>query len=165
MSEDVHAHAQQLVAQERVEGLVASDREWLGRHLETCAQCASYAASIDRALRSLRSVSARLDPSLASRTQFRVRLRTQEIREQQPRLWALWISCGFSWILGVVSAPFVWRAFAWLGREAQLPPFAWELGFALWWVLPAVAVAAVLVGKSRPTGGEAGEEKFLRWNG
>ena len=57
----------------------------------------------------------------------------------------LWVSCALSWVLGALSAPFVWRAFAWLGKRFELPAIAWQLGFALWWALPAAAVGVVLV--------------------
>lgn len=144
MSEDVHARAERLITQQRVEGVPPAEHAWLDQHLQGCSQCAEFAAGIERALRSWRSVSVPVPRALASRTQLRVRLRVQEMGERQPGLWALWISCILSWILGVASAPFVWRAFAWAGHEVRLPAFVWEAGFVLWWILPACTVGGIL---------------------
>jgi hypothetical protein len=151
MSEDVHARAKQLVAREQVEGLSMADSEWLGRHLHACAQCSEYAASTDRSLRALRSVSIRLDPSLARRSQLRVRLRAQEMRERQPCVWAIWVACVVSWMLGAASAPFVWRGFEWVGHRAGVPDVMWQMAFVLWWAIPALAAAGIVLtaGRSR----------------
>ena len=145
MSEDVHQRAERLIVASRVEGLSPSDQEWLKLHLESCAQCAKRADSTEQALRSLRSVSVRVGPGLIRATRLRVHARALELRERRTQMTMLWISCGLSWVLGAVSAPFVWHAFAWLGEHYKMPTIAWQLGFALWWALPAGAVAVVLV--------------------
>jgi hypothetical protein len=149
MSGDIHAHAQRLVARERMEGLSMADGDWLRRHLQACAECSEYAASTDRSLRALRGVSVRLDPSLVRRSQLRVRLRAQEIRERQPRVWALWASFVISWMLGAASSPFVWRGFEWIGRHAGVPNLIWQVGFVLWWAIPALAAAGIVLATGR----------------
>jgi len=145
MSEDVHQRAERLIVANRVEGLSAADQEWLNLHLETCARCARCADSTEQALRSLRSVSVRVGPGLIRATRLRIHARALELRERRTQMAMLWISCALSWVLGALSAPLVWRAFAWLGERFRMPAIAWQLGFALWWVLPAAAVAVVLV--------------------
>ncbi len=82
---------------------------------------------------------------LASRTQFRVRLRAQELREREPQRRALWLTCAVSWIFGVASAPYVWSLFQWFGQRTGAPKLVWELAFGLWWTLPALFVVAVLL--------------------
>ena len=144
MNQDVHTRAARLIAQERVEGIMPADREWLNRHLEGCGKCSSLAGATDRAFQSLRLFSVSPPPTLASRTQFRVRLRAEALRTREPRLWALGISCALSWVVGVASAPFVWRAFAWLGGEMSLPALVWQAGFVLWWLVPAGAALALV---------------------
>jgi hypothetical protein len=58
-----------------------------------------------------------------------------------------------SWLLGVFSAPLVWRGFARLGSNFGLPKLAIEMGFVLWWAVPAlVAVGAVLHQRALSTG-------------
>jgi len=152
MSHNVHARAEQLMDAWRVEGISAAEREWLDGHLEECARCRARAQANEGALQRLRSLSIRESPGLVEATQARVHLRARELNENQVRLRALWISCGLSWILGVASAPLVWRAFEWAGHHAALPNVIWEAGFVLWWLWPAGAVAALLAWKRQRAG-------------
>jgi hypothetical protein len=154
MNEEVHGRAADLIAQQHVEEIPPAERDWLERHLQDCHQCAAFAMSTHQALQSLRSFSVSVPPALARRTQMRVHLRIHELAESRRRLCALWVSCALSWVVGVASAPLVWRAFAWLGRESRLPAFAWQAGFVLWWFIPAgAALGMILWYKAR-----AGEE-------
>ena len=144
MTEDPHRRSERLLVEARVEGISESDRAWLRHHLADCEACSLHAQSLDRALGSLRSVSVRVDPALIPATRLRIWLRARELHAQHERMWGLWIVCGISWVLGVASAPFVWRAFEWIGHEADLPSLFWQAGFVLWWLIPAGAIAAVL---------------------
>jgi hypothetical protein len=157
MSEDVHQRAERLIAANRVEGLSASDQGWLNLHLENCDCCAKRAESTEQALRSLRSVSVRVAPDLIRATRLRVYARATELRERRIQMTVLGVSCAFSWVFGVCSAPFVWRAFAWLGQHYRIPAIAWQLGFAVWWVLPAAVVAVVLVMRRAQVQGQTSE--------
>jgi hypothetical protein len=145
MSEDVHARAGHLIAQECVEGIAPTEREWLARHLQECEICAAQGRLTEEAVRTLRGVAVPLPRALASRTQMRVRLRAQEMRDREPRVRVIWIVCGLSWALGIASAPYVWRAFAWMGEHTGAPKLVWELGFGLWWTIPALVAAVVLL--------------------
>ncbi len=149
MSHNVHARAEQLMDALRVEGISTADREWLDAHLEECELCRARAQADESALRQLKSLSMRVSPGLVKVTQARVHLRARELNEDQVRLRALWISCAISWILGVASAPLVWRAFEWLGHYATLPKLVWEAGFVLLWLVPAGAVAALAAWQSQ----------------
>jgi hypothetical protein len=149
MTEDLHAKAKRLIEAARVEGISQADRGWMDGHLEGCARCAELAQSTEAALRSLRSVSVRVDPALVSRTQRRVHLRARELSAQRATLLPLWIFCALSWVLGVVSAPLVWRACEWLGHWTGVPDLMWQMGFVLWWTLPALGVAAMLTVRAR----------------
>ena len=82
---------------------------------------------------------------LAARTRLRVRLRAQEFsRTANGSLW-LWLVTAASWVLGVLSAPLVWKIFSWMGSSFGVPKLALEMGFILWWTVPAlVAVGVVL---------------------
>jgi len=145
MSTNIHDRALQLIAQARVEGIPEADSTWLRAHLEECDSCAGHARHTDRALRLLRTVAIPLPDGLASRTQFRVRLRAMELREREPKRRALWFACALSWAFGIASAPYVWRLFACFGERTGVPRFVWELGFGLWWTIPALFGAAVLL--------------------
>src|ERR1700676_5779381 len=110
--ENIHERAQQLISQERIEGIPASENTWLAAHLQECESCANFARNTSAALRSLQTIPIALPAGLAERTQFRVGLRAQQPRQHAPRRRALWIAAGISWVTGVASAPYVWRLFA-----------------------------------------------------
>lgn len=145
MSAELHARAEKLIAQERVEGISQAEHEWLGAHLQECVRCAEDARQTERALRSLRTIAISLPSGLASRTQFRVQLRLQEMREREPKRRALWAACAISWIFGIASAPYVWRLFQWFGERTGVPKLVWQLGFGLWWTIPALFAAMVFL--------------------
>ena len=145
MSENVHDRALQLVAKGRVEGLGQSESGWLSAHLRDCGFCSEHARQTDRALRALRTSAISLPADLASRTQFRVRLRAMELREREPKRRMLWLACAASWVFGIASAPYVWRVFAWFGQVTGAPKLLLEIGFGLWWTIPALFAVIVLL--------------------
>jgi len=153
-SGNAHDRALHLIAQGRVEGIAETDSTWLRAHLEDCEFCTKNARQTDRALRSLRTAVIPLPDGLASRTQFRVQLRLQELREREPQRRALWAACAVSWVFGIASAPYVWRLFQWFGERTGVPKLVWELGFGLWWTIPALFVLIVLLMEKVRQGGE-----------
>ena len=161
MTNDVHARAETLIAKERVEGISAAEQEWLGQHLRECARCSENSNATQQALRSLRTLSVPLPRELAARTQFRVRLRAQELRAREPRWRLIWAMCGGSWVAGAATAPYVWRGLEWFGHRAGLPDLVWKMGFGVWWALPAIVAGAILLmegserGAARNAGGAA----------
>jgi hypothetical protein len=154
VSDPNHARAEHLIAQERVEGISQAERDWLSTHLEQCPNCTRQAEQTDQALRSLRTAAIPLPGGLTSRTQFRVQLRLQEMREREPKRRALWAACAASWVFGIASAPYVWRLFQWFGERTGVPKLVWELGFGLWWTIPALFVLIVLLMEKVRQGGE-----------
>jgi hypothetical protein len=153
MTESMHTRAQQLLAQSLVEGLSANDQAWLDAHLRECANCSAEASRTRELVRSFRNVSVLVPRDLAARTQMRVRLRAQESGESSLSGLLLWVITAASWLLGVFSAPLVWRMFAWVGMRLDLPKPLLEVGFVLWWTVPAlIAVAVVLYQRSTTRG-------------
>jgi hypothetical protein len=145
MNENLHQRAQRLLAESLVEGIAAPDQIWLGQHLRDCADCAREAAATQELLQALRGVPVAVPRDLVARTQLRVRLRAQEADESSRSGLLLWVITAASWLLGVLSAPLVWRAFAWFGGQFGVPRLALVMGFVLWWTVPAlIAAAAVL---------------------
>jgi hypothetical protein len=145
MNENLHQRAQKLLAESLVEGIAAPDQTWLGQHLRECADCSREAAATQELLQALRAVPVTVPRDLVARTQLRVRLRAQEASESSRSGQLLWVITAASWLLGVLSAPLVWRGFAWFGDHFGVPRLALEMGFVLWWTVPALlAVAAVL---------------------
>ena len=145
MREDVHARAEGLIAKERVEGISAAEQEWLGQHLRECARCELAANATEQALRSLRTLSVQVPRELASRTQFRLRLRAQELQVREPRWRLVWAMCGVSWVAGAATAPYVWRGLEWIGHRLGVPNLVWEMGFGVWWALPAIVAGVILL--------------------
>lgn len=141
----MHQRAQQLFAQSLIEGLAPQEQAWLDAHLRECGDCTRELASTRGLLHALRNVPVTVPRDLAARTQMRVRLRANQTAQAPDGGAILWMITGASWLLGIFSAPFVWRVFAWIGLQLNLPKPVLELGFLLWWTVPALAaVAAVL---------------------
>src|SRR5580698_8470932 len=84
-----HARAESLIAKERVEGISPAEQEWLTVHLRECGQCSASVEATQQALRSLLSLQVTAPRGLAARTQFRVRLRAQEMRSTRQPRWRL----------------------------------------------------------------------------
>jgi hypothetical protein len=145
MIEELHARAERLIAQERVEEISAAERAWLARHLDECTPCAAMAGATQQALASLCASSVELPRALASRTQMRVRMRAEELRDRAPARKLLWAITAMSWALGVATAPWVWRGFEWLGQHTGVPKPLWEIGVVLWWAIPAIIAAAAVI--------------------
>ena len=156
MTEAAHARAGRLMDEERIEGILSdADHAWLAEHLRDCGHCSHTAGETNRALASLRSVGVEVPRGLASRTQLRVRLRADALRERGIGNKLLWAVSGVSWVAGVASAPWVWRGFAWMGERTGMPKTLWEMGFVLWWAIPALfAAGAVLADRRRGFGQE-----------
>ena len=147
-----HARAESLIAKERIEGISAVEQEWLVAHLRECARCSASADVTQQALRSFVSLHLPVPRGLAARTQFRVRLRAQEMNSvRQPRWRLVYLMCGASWVAGAATAPYVWRGLEWLGHRAGLPDLVWKMGFGVWWALPAIVAAAILFAESAGT--------------
>ena len=157
INNDLHTRAEQLVAQELIEGITVAEQHWLRQHLAECAGCAARAAATEQAIRSLRALSVPLPKTLASRTQFRVRMRAQQLRGE-PRWRMVWAACGISWAFGAATAPYVWRGLEWAGHRLGVPNVVWELGFGLWWALPAALIAVILLVT------DAGHDNEADWN-
>jgi hypothetical protein len=147
--DDLHERARRLIDTERVEGLAPSDQRWLEEHLAGCEACTGRAAATDATLRTLKTARVPVPHGLAASTQSIVRRRANELRAQRGRNVALAAGCTFSWLLGVASAPLVWRACAWVGATFELPRLLWIAGFVAWWLVPAAAMGLVILWQRR----------------
>jgi hypothetical protein len=145
MSENLHHRAKQLFDESLVERVSSADQSWLDAHLRDCAECSREIARTQQLLRSFRNVSVTIPWDLAARAQLRVRLRAQESAQSSPTSALLWVMTAASWVLGILSAPLVWRVFAWFGSQLNLPKPVLEFGFVLWWTVPALIAVAVIL--------------------
>ncbi len=153
MRGDIHERARQLMAAGNTE---KGDRAWLESHVHGCAECARFREQIEIVVRALQSVSVMPSPGLVSVTKINVRLRARELRERQARLRPLWIACTVAFLLSLVTTPYLWWSFEWIGRTLRLPDPLWQLGFMMSWVLPAVLATALVIAR---------ETHFTRQNG
>jgi hypothetical protein len=155
MNEQTHQRAQKLIAQQRVEHVSSDDERWLNAHLAECEFCAGERRRLNESLSALRTMQFDLPRNLASRTQLRVRMRAEELREHGPANQLIWAVAIMSWIFGLATAPFVWRGFEWLGGELHLPKLVWAAGVALWWIVPGIVAAGMVVLQKRGLAREA----------
>lgn len=148
-----HIRANELLMRRRIGSLSREDEQWLSAHLAECDSCTVADARTGEALSALRATQINVPRNLANRTQLRVRLRAEELREHGPANRLIWAVAVMSWIFGLATAPLVWRGFAWLGGELHLPTVVWATGVVLWWAVPAlVATGIVLFGHKGRTG-------------
>jgi hypothetical protein len=149
MNENPHIRAHKLSAKALVEGISSVEQTWLDQHVRECASCEKEIGSTHQLLNAMRAIPIHLPRDLGARTQLRVRLRAQTL-EQPSSSFLLWVLTAASWLLGIFSAPLVWRGFTWAGSYLNVPKLALEMGFVLWWTIPALfAVGAVLYQKSQ----------------
>lgn len=155
MNENPHLRARELFAKSLVEGLTSADQTWLYAHLQQCDACSREAASTRELLSAFRSVPVAVPCDLTARTQMRVRLRAQQTAQASDSNLTLWVITAASWLLGVFSAPLVWRGFAWVGTHLNLPKPVLELGFVLWWAVPALIAVTAVIHQKAVSGGVA----------
>jgi hypothetical protein len=139
-----HERARTLLAAARVEGISTHDRQWLSEHLAACAECSSEANALSTAIQSLRSLNVTANAEVVRRASLAVQHRAEELRHQRERSVSLWIAAAFSSAWAIVIAPVAWFVCGSLGRTFKAPALLWQLGFLVWWFLPATVVAAVI---------------------
>lgn len=157
MNEQIHQRAQKLIAQQSFEPVSFNDQSWLSAHLAECESCAAENLHLNESLLALRTMHLDLPRNLASRTQFRVRLRAEELREKEPAKKFLWLIAAVSWALGVATAPWVWHGVEWLGQETGAPRLLLQAGFVLWWSVPPLVAAWAALSEKRATPAEQSE--------
>jgi len=145
MNQELHERASRLLAQRRIEPLSPEDQRWLSGHVAACEFCLAEDARTSEALSALRAMEIKVPGNLAGRTQLRIRLRAEELREHGPASRLIWAVAALSWILGLASAPLVWRGFSWIGAYTGAPKLVLQFGFALWWGLPALLAAGIVL--------------------
>jgi predicted anti-sigma-YlaC factor YlaD len=151
MTNDLHVRAQELIAQQQVESLSSDNERWLNAHLAECESCAAEQRQLRESLSALRSMHLDLPANLASRAQFRVRMRAEELREKEPAKKFVWAIAAVSWALGVSTAPWVWHGIEWLGQTTGAPKLLLQAGFVLWWSVPPMLAAWAALSDKRMT--------------
>ena len=149
MSAESYEHARQLITKAEVEGIRVEERDWLNVHLASCTSCSSVADSLTAAVQSLRSLSISANPEFVRQTRLSVLVRAEQLRAERARLTPLWIATAVSSISIILTTSYVWQAFGWLGRVGHIPAVVWQVGFLMWWFLPATILAAAAAWRHR----------------
>ena len=143
MNIENHERARKLLAARRIEGISPIEETWLDDHLAQCDDCSKEADTLALAINSLRAFSVTARPEAVRRASASVRMRAEQRRLERERAVPIWIAAAVSSALAIFTTPYTWAVFAWLGRLLQVSDIAWQLGFFMWWFLPATVVAAI----------------------
>jgi hypothetical protein len=145
MTRNAHDEARELIA--LGEGLSDAQQAWLRTHLNECEACGQYSEAANGAIHALRSLPLAADSRLVRATQMRVRFHASRLRETRERLWLVGMAClgvGFS---ATLTAPLLWRFFAWMGEWAGVSTLVWQTGFMFFFIAPALVVSVLLLAR------------------
>ena len=143
MNRENHARARKLLHAARVEGISAVDRQWLDAHLADCTECSTEASRLSLAIDSLRAHSVSAPADVVRRASLAVHQRAEQRQSKRETAVPLWIAAATSSVWTLFTTPYAWAAFAWFGGLFHVPDTVWQLGFLIWWFMPASALAAV----------------------
>lgn len=149
MNNREHERAIEVITRSDVDEVAAADAAWLDSHLATCAECAEYAALVNSTGRLLRSVAVTASPALVATTQARLRARALEMREREARMFLIGISFCLGLVWSALSAAVWWKVAGWLAHRYDVPVTLVQPGLVVLWLLPAVALAVLLLNHPR----------------
>jgi anti-sigma factor RsiW len=142
-----HERARKLIEADAVEGITGAERDWLSRHLSACSECSNKAAALVDAINALRAVPIAASPELVRQTRLAVHRRAEELKAARAWSAPLWIATAISSASVILTTPYVWRTFGWLGHMVHLPDAVWQVGFLMWWFLPATVLAGAVASR------------------
>lgn len=145
MTRNPHDEARELIALGA--DLSAAQRSWLEAHLRDCPACHSYSEAAGRTISALRSLPLAADSRLVRATQMRVRFHANRLRETRERMWFVGVACLGVGLSAALTAPLLWRLFAWMGELAGVSTPIWQTGFVFFWIVPALVVGVVLLAR------------------
>jgi hypothetical protein len=142
MSLEEHDRAKKLLACARVEGISTDEQRWLDTHLAGCSACSNEDRTLDAAIASFRMLSVNVDPDTVRRTVLAVHRRAKQLETEREHAGPLCIAAAMSGVWAVLTTPYAWLAFGWLGREFGVSEMSWQLSFLAWWFLPNTILVA-----------------------
>ena len=140
-----HERAIELISGREVEGIGQADAGWLELHLAECEACAGYELAMTHAEQAMRSVTVMASASLVESTRARVHARAQQLREQQARMVLIAVSFCLGVMTSTLTAWVWWKFGGWVALRLGLPSGIVEPGVLLFWLLPAVVIALLMV--------------------
>ena len=145
MNGNAHERAIDLITRRDVEAISEGDGVWLESHLSSCADCASFEMALTGAAQALRTAPVMASASLLEKTRSRVHARALQLREQRARTVLIAVSFCLGVMTSTVTAWIWWKSGAWVAERLGLPSGIVEPGVLLFWLLPAIAIAVLLV--------------------
>jgi hypothetical protein len=145
MNANEHERAVGLITKRDIEGIAQADAMWLESHLEACNECAGFAAALGATEQAVRSVTVMASASLVSATRARVHARAEQLREQQARTVLIAVSFCLGVLTSTLTAWVWWKSGAWIADKLGLPSGIVEPGVLLFWLLPAIVIAVLMV--------------------
>ena len=134
-----HEQAHALLITAKAEGLPDSSMEALEQHLLECPECAQEAFAMEEVLKQLRAIPVFASRELVRTTQSRLRLRAREIQHESYRTAPMLLASGMVVLLTLLSLPFVWSGFRWVGDQLNLQQDLLVISFLLFYLIPAGA--------------------------
>jgi predicted anti-sigma-YlaC factor YlaD len=159
MTRNAHDEARELIALGA--GLSQAQESWLRSHLHECGACRSYAEAANEVVRSLRSLPLAADSRLVRATQMRVRFHAARLRQARQRMWLVGMACLAVGLSATVTAPLLWRLFAWFGAWAGVSTLVWQTSFIFFFFAPALVVSVLLLARGTHWTGEP--ERSRQW--
>jgi predicted anti-sigma-YlaC factor YlaD len=145
MSRNPHEEARELIT---LGGdLSDAQQSWLRAHLDECEACRHYGEAANGVVRTLRSLPLAADARLVRATQMRVRFHASRLREARERMWLVGVACLGVGLSATLTAPLLWRLFAWMGEWAGVSPLFWQTAFLFFFVAPALVVSVLLLAR------------------
>lgn len=140
-----HDRAIDLLTRRDVEGISDAEDRWLELHLQECEDCTSFDHALSGAQHALRSFTVMASASLVESTRARVHARAQQLREQQARMVLIAVSFCLGVLTSTLTAWVWWKSGAWIAQRLGLPSGIVEPGVLLFWLLPAIVIAVLMV--------------------
>jgi hypothetical protein len=150
MNGNEHGRAIDLLTRRDIEGIADADAQWLEMHLQECEECAGFDRALSGASHAVRSVTVMASTSLVESTRARVHMRAEQLREQQARTMLIAVSFCLGVVTSTLTAWVWWKCGAWVADKLGLPSGIVEPGVLLFWLLPAVAIAVLMIAFPRP---------------
>ena len=150
MTSHDHERAIDLIIRNGIDETTAADAAWLDSHLAQCSDCSEYAETFERTGQLLRSIVVTASPALVMNTQARVHARAAQLREHHARVVLIAVSFCIGVLSSTASAWLWWRFGGWVAERLSLPASIVAPGILLFWLLPAVVIAVLMLAFPHP---------------
>lgn len=158
MPAEPHARARLLLDQAMMEGISPDEQRWLNSHTDECAECSRYGELSRRAIRALDSFAFELDPAAAFRMEDAIRRRANWLASNEFHGRRFIIGAVAAMLLTIAGSIAMWQPAAWLAGRWNLPSPAWQIGFAMFWLLPSILLGILPLFRARLMGDHFGAE-------